>query len=126
MGIRPWPLAGFKFPDPLAPAPSFGGFSRPRRYLDRAGPRHRRRTDHPVAMRLIARAEVAEENNALTHHRDDQGYDYGNNWAVLLHVVILPSCCSRSAAAEFDYLPAFTMLRWSGGGSAWIAPPRPG
>lgn len=60
--------------------------SRPSRYLDRAGPRHRCRADHPVAMRLITRAEVAIEDNALTHHRDDQGYDYGDNRAVLLHV----------------------------------------
>jgi hypothetical protein len=40
-------------------------------------------------MRLIAWAEVAIEDNALTHHRDDQGYDYGDNWAVLLHVASL-------------------------------------
>jgi hypothetical protein len=40
-------------------------------------------------MRLITRAEVAEQDNALPHHCDDQGYDYGDNWAVLLHVASL-------------------------------------
>jgi hypothetical protein len=45
-------------------------------------------------MRLIARAEVAEEDDALTHHRDDQGYDYGGNRAVSLHAAMLPECGS--------------------------------
>lgn len=76
---------------PVAPAASAAGFSRPGRYLDGAGPRHRV-ADHPVAMRLIARTEVAEEDDALTNHRDDQGYDYGDNWAVSLHVAMLPDC----------------------------------
>jgi hypothetical protein len=40
-------------------------------------------------MRLIARTEVANQDDALTHYCDDQGYDYGDNWAVLLHVASL-------------------------------------
>lgn len=68
-------------------------------------------------MRLITRAEVAIEDDALTHHRDDQGYDYGDNRAVLLHVAsfqINLTTAQVVRATEFDYLATFTMMRWSG------------
>ena len=46
-------------------------------------------------LRAITRAEVAKEDNALTHHCDDQGYDYGDNRAVSLHIAMLPDCWLR-------------------------------
>jgi len=70
-------------------------FSRASRYLDRAGPRQSCGRDHAGALRVITRAEVAKEDNALTHHCDDQGYDYGDNRAVSLHIAMLPDCWLR-------------------------------
>jgi hypothetical protein len=46
-------------------------------YLDRAGSRHRCGGDHAARIWAITRAEVAEENNALTHNGDNQGHDHG-------------------------------------------------
>ncbi|WP_167558601.1 hypothetical protein [Bradyrhizobium canariense] len=51
--------------------------SRSLRYLDRAGPRYRCGGDHPAATLVIGRSKVAEKDNALTHDRDNQGYDHG-------------------------------------------------
>jgi hypothetical protein len=91
--------------------------ARANRYLDRAGLRHRCSRDHPVAMRAIARAKVVQENNALTHDRDNQGYNHGYRCAASVHVRYF---CYVTAAqvvciAAFDDQLAITM---SGGAAS--------
>ena len=68
------------------PRPRVSVPSRPSRYLDRTSPRQSCGRDHAGALRVITRAEVAEEYNGLTHHCDDHGYGYGDSRTVLLHV----------------------------------------
>ncbi len=69
------------------PRPRVSVPSRPSRYLDRTSPRQSCGRDHAGALRVITRAEVAEEYNGLTHNCDDHGYGYGDSRTVLLNVV---------------------------------------
>jgi hypothetical protein len=55
------------------------------RYLDRARPRHCCGGDHPVATRVNAEAEVAEEDDGLTRDCYNQGHDHGQ-CAVSIHL----------------------------------------
>jgi hypothetical protein len=55
------------------------------RYLDRARLRHCCGRDHPGATRVNAGAEVAEEDNGLTHDCYNQGHDHGH-CAVSVHL----------------------------------------
>jgi hypothetical protein len=60
-------------------------------------------------MRAITGAEVAKEDNGLTHHRNDQGYDYGDNWVVLLHAAMFLTAAQVARTAAFDDHAAFTI-----------------
>jgi hypothetical protein len=84
--------------------------------LDRAGPGHRRGRDHPRAdaiLRIIARAEIVEENDSLTHDCDTCGHYRGCQVITLvvflnLHLPVSPIHCFPDNQCAVWLLPGLT------------------